>query len=438
MYIIKKINKDNYQVIINDEKELTIFCNNHDLDKSTLKRTNKNLCKDHKRYRRHHKNWYVDSFTIENEEPKNENETYRKYELKNNIITAEQILELKSPEGLTEKDILKFFNLSEKEWKVTDYQITMYQASNKDSIQGKTNLYSVRTKFKKLEEGEILDYEKIQESILEVINNLPKGNPPMELNNTDSNDTTLVVNIPDLHLNKLTSIDNKGVVYDSNIAVKRYFDSLNYILNEDKSEKCILIVGEDFFNIDNLEKSTTKGTPQTTHISYYDMYRLGYSILLTLITQMANKYSTVEIILIQGNHDTLSTFTLVIALEAYFRNFSNVIFDSSAHPRKYRQIGNTAFGFGHMSSETKQLKHFLMPIEAPKLYGETKFRYVIQGHLHNLSVKEEGGIQHWTLPTLSSEGDWEISKGYMGNIKSAIGFVVTKDKGISKILVYNE
>lgn len=129
---------------------------------------------------------------------------------------------------------------------------------------------------------------------------------------------------------------------------------------------------------------------------------------------------------------------LVVALEAYFRNFNNINFDNSALPRKYRQIGNTAFGFGHMNNETRQTKHFLMPIEAPKLYGETKFRYVIQGHLHNLSVKEEGGIQHWTLPTLSNEGDWEISKGYMGSIKSAVGFVVTEDRGISKILVYNE
>lgn len=437
MYIIKKINKDE-EITVKDEKELNIFCHEHKLDKSTLKRTHKDLCNNNGRYRRHHKNWFIYSFSEHKNKQKESKETYKKYELKNNIITAEQILELNSPEGLTEKDILKFFNLSEKEWKVTDYHITMYQASNKDSIQGKTNLYSVRTKFKKIEEGEVLDYEKIQESILEVINKLPQGNPPFELNNTDSNDTTLVVNIPDLHLNKYTSIDTQGVVYDSNIAVKRYFDSLNYILNEDKSKKCILVIGEDFFNIDNLDKTTTKGTPQSTHISYYDMYRLGYSILIHLISEMANKYTSVEVILIQGNHDTLSTFTLVVALEAYFRNFNNIYFDNSALPRKYRQIGNTAFGFGHMNNETKQTKHFLMPIEAPKLYGETKFRYVIQGHLHNLSVKEEGGIQHWTLPTLSNEGDWEISKGYMGSIKSAVGFVVTEDRGISKILVYNE
>ena len=434
MYTIK--NRLTEEVVnCKTEKDLNIFCHHNKLDKSTLKRTDENNYKKTNRYRVHHKNWTLIP-ELKNED--NDNSSYKKYEIKNNIITAEQILELKNPNGLTADDILDFFNLSNKEWKVTDYHITMYQASNKDSLKGKTDLYSVRTKFKKIEEGEVVDYDKIKETLLEVLNEISVADPPIELDMSDSNNTTLVVNIPDLHLNKYTSIDTLGVVYDSKIAQQRYLDSLNYIFNKDKSKKCILVVGEDYFNIDNLEKSTTKGTPQTTHLTYYEMYRHGFSILKHVLTEMAKKYSEIEVILVQGNHDTISTFTLVIALQAYFKDFSNINWDTSAVSRKYRQIGNTAFGFGHMNNEVKQTKHFLMPIEVPEMYGNTKFRYVIQGHLHNLSVKEEGGIQHWTLPTLSSEGEWELSKGYVGNIKSAIGFVVTETKGISEILIYNE
>ena len=431
MYTIKNIKtKEIFE--FESEKELNKFCHDNKLDKSTLKRTDKIMYKNNNRYRNHHKNFMI----LNNYDLKEE--IYKKYEIKNNIITAEQIIELKNPNGLTEEDILNFFKLSVKEWKVTDYHITMYQASNKDSLKGKTDLYSVRTKFKKITEGEKIDYEKIKESIFEALTELPQASTPIELPESLDN-TTLVVNIPDLHLNKYAMVDGTGVIYDTNIATQRYINSLNYILNEDTSNKCILVVGEDFFNIDNLDKSTTKGTPQTTNLTYYQMYRQGYKILTQVLTEMSKKYREIEVILVQGNHDTVSTFTLVIALEAYFKEFNNIIWDTTAVPRKYRKIGNnTAFGFGHLNNETKQTKHLLMPIEAPELYGSTKYRYTIQGHLHNLSVKEEGGIQHWTLPTISSEGEWEISKGYVGSVKSAIGFVVTENKGISKILIYNE
>ena len=340
MYTIK--NRLTEEVVnCKTEKDLNIFCHHNKLDKSTLKRTDENTYKKTNRYRVHHKNWTLIP-ELKNED--NDNSSYKKYEIKNNIITAEQILELKNPNGLTADDILDFFNLSNKEWKVTDYHITMYQASNKDSLKGKTDLYSVRTKFKKIEEGEVVDYDKIKETLLEVLNEISVADPPIELDMSDSNNTTLVVNIPDLHLNKYTSIDTLGVVYDSKIAQQRYLDSLNYIFNKDKSKKCILVVGEDYFNIDNLEKSTTKGTPQTTHLTYYEMYRHGFSILKHVLTEMSKKYSEIEVILVQGNHDTISTFTLVIALQAYFKDFSNINWDTSAVSRKYRQIGNTAFG----------------------------------------------------------------------------------------------
>ena len=58
--------------------------------------------------------------------------------------------------------------------------------------------------------------------------------------------------------------------------------------------------------------------------------------------------------------------------------------------------------------------------------------------MHTLGVNEIGGVQYWTLPTLSESGDWESSKGYLGNLKSALGFVVSPDRGIRNIYVYNE
>ena len=439
MYKIKNTKQD-FEKIVMSEQDLNEFCENNHLDKSTLKRTCKDLNSKYKTPRSQHK-----GYTLELTDSKvtgdigrmggYNQETNKHMTLKNDVLTVEDLLNLENPTGVTEEDLLELYNLSEDEWEVSDYQISIWQQTS-DNPTGKKNLYAVKAKFKRIKQEDKIDFNKL----IEEINSIKDDVIPMEsmiAPMVNDNEDTLIINITDLHLNKLVE-DESELKYDSGIAVKRYYNAINDIVNRDSSKNIILVIGEDFFNIDNLQKTTTRGTPQSTHMNFYSMYRLGYQITRELITQLSSAYENVEVISVLGNHDTLSTYCLVVTLEAYFRNQENVKFDSTYKLRKYKKIGNSLIGFGHLNSETKQQKPFLMSLEAPKDFGETKFRYFLSGHFHNLSVTETGGVQYWTLPTLSESGDWENSKGYIGSLKSALGFVISPEKGIRAIYTYNE
>ena len=442
MYKIKNIKQD-YMKILSSEEALNKFCEENNLDKSTLKRTCKELRSQYKTPRSQHKGFTLELYTVitptegvgrvggyGQQEPSKKNMT-----LRNDVLTVEDLLNLDNPTGVTEEDLLEIYNLSEDEWEVSDYQISIWQQTS-DNPTGKKNLYAVKAKFKRIQESNKLNIDKIVEeinSIKELITPAPNIPAP----NGFSNEDTLILNITDLHLNKLVEGESE-IQYDSNVAVTRYYSAINDIVNRDTSKKVILVIGEDFFNIDNLQKTTTRGTPQSTHMNFYSMYKLGFQVTRELIAQLGSKYENVEVVSVLGNHDTLSTYCLVVTLEAYFRNQTNILFDSTYKLRKYKRLGNALIGFGHLNNETKQQKPFLMSTEATKDFGDTKYRYFLSGHLHTLGVSELGGVQYWTLPTLSESGDWENSKGFIGNLKSALGFVISPDKGLRTIYAYNE
>ena len=312
MYKIKNIKQD-YMKILSSEEALNKFCEENNLDKSTLKRTCKELRSQYKTPRSQHKGFTLELYTVitptENvgrvggygqQEPSKKNMT-----LRNDVLTVEDLLNLDNPTGVTEEDLLEIYNLSEDEWEVSDYQISIWQQTS-DNPTGKKNLYAVKAKFKRIQESNKLNIDKIVEeinSIKELITPAPSILAP----NGFSNEDTLILNITDLHLNKLVEGESE-IQYDSNVAVTRYYSAINDIVNRDTSKKVILVIGEDFFNIDNLQKTTTRGTPQSTHMNFYSMYKLGFQVTRELIAQLGSKYENVEVVSVLGNHDTLSTY----------------------------------------------------------------------------------------------------------------------------------
>ena len=218
MYKIKNIKQD-YMKILSSEEALNKFCEENNLDKSTLKRTCKELRSQYKTPRSQHKGFTLELYTVitptENvgrvggygqQEPSKKNMT-----LRNDVLTVEDLLNLDNPTGVTEEDLLEIYNLSEDEWEVSDYQISIWQQTS-DNPTGKKNLYAVKAKFKRIQESNKLNIDKIVEeinSIKELITPAPSILAP----NGFSNEDTLILNITDLHLNKLVEGESE-IQYD--------------------------------------------------------------------------------------------------------------------------------------------------------------------------------------------------------------------------------
>ena len=341
-------------------------------------------------------------------------------------IRAEKIIHL-NVDNINEKDILNEFNLDIKEWQIEKLNYSLWDSPNKEK--GSISLYSVRCQFKKRNNFDY-DIETLKNIIDENIGKKVGKQINLE-KDVSTIEKYLLINIADLHLNKYSNDYNLLIAHD------RYNSALNYFVNNTNARTCILVIGEDFFNIDTLSRTTTKGTIQDTEVDVYKMFEFGLKMLINSLTYLSLNFDKVNVILIQGNHDKLLSYMLVKALEQREYAKDNVYFDSSISTRKYITIGDSLIGLGHLDTENKKQKPFLMQNEVKEKYGKSKYNYFISGHFHNYSVDEVGGIQYIRLPSLSGIDNWHDEMGYTTQIKGAMAFEFIKYGGMVKKIIYN-
>lgn len=340
-------------------------------------------------------------------------------------IRAEKIIHL-NVENINEKDILREFNLDIKEWQIEKLNYSLWDSPNKEK--GSIPLYSVKCSFKRRNN---LDYDiEILKNVIDNVLSIKNENRKIE-KFENVYDRVLLINISDLHLNKYSSD------YNINEAKGRYSKALDFFISESNAGKCILIIGEDFFNIDTINKTTTRGTPQDTEVDVYKMFEEGLLFLKEKINLLSYNFSRVKVILVQGNHDKLLSYALIKALEQCYYTDNNVEFDSNVSNRKYITIGNSLIGLGHLDNENEKQKPFLMQNEVKEKYGKSKYNYFISGHFHNYSVEDIGGIQYIRLPSLSGKDSWHDEVGFITSNKSAIALEFDKEKGLVNKIIYN-
>lgn len=343
----------------------------------------------------------------------------------NGKIRAEKLIHL-NIDNINEIDILNEFNLDIKEWQIEKLNYSLWDSPNKEK--GSIPLYSVKCQFKKRDK---LDYdvEELKNVIDNCFDKVDFTRPV--LNKRDDIENMILIDIADLHLNKFSDD------YDMGMAKTRFNNAIDTFLSYTSAEECIFVIGEDYFNIDTINKTTTKGTPQDTEVDIYKMFDFGLNLMIETLHTLSVFFDKVNVILIQGNHDKLLSYMLVKALEHYSFEKGNIVFNSEIKSRKYIEYGNSLIGLGHLDTENKKQKQFLMQNEVKEMYGKSKYNYFVSGHLHNYSVEEVGGIQYIRLPSLSGSDNWHNEMGYITQTKGAIAMEFNKYDGMIKKIIYN-
>lgn len=420
-------------------KQLRIFCKENGLILDNMLRTLPNYPNERRR-NKSYRGYRVEEQSekglgkgIINEESKQSNKLNKvvlssdkkEIDFINGKIRAEKIIHL-NIENINERDILKEFNLDIKEWQIEKLNYSLWDSPNKEK--GTIPLYSVKCQFKKRDK---LDYdvEELKNVIDSCFDKVDFVRPKLNKNNDSEN--MILIDVADLHLNKFSDD------YDMGMAKTRFNNAIDTFLSYTSAEECIFVIGEDYFNIDTINRTTTKGTPQDTEVDVYRMFDFGLKLMIETLHTLSVFFDKVNVILIQGNHDKLLSYMLMKALEQYNFEKGNIIFNSEIKSRKYIEYGNSLIGLGHLDTENKKQKQFLMQNEVKEMYGKSKYNYFISGHLHNYSVEEIGGVQYIRLPSLSGSDNWHNEMGYITQTKGAIAIEFNKDRGMFKKIIYN-
>jgi hypothetical protein len=192
--------------------------------------------------------------------------------------------------------------------------------------------------------------------------------------------------------------------------------------------------GSDFTHIDNLARTTTRGTQQTASADWEDLFVLMYELMVWGIDRLL-EVAPVDLVVYRGNHGRQTEFSLAHALKAHYRNCKHVTVDNDKRWRKYYRYHRNLLGFTHGDREKHADLPLLMAQERPEDWAATEFREIHVGHLHHrkeiqwLDVDEKTGVILRQLQSLSPQDFWHHQQGYFA-MRSANCFVWHPEHGM--------
>ena len=349
---------------------------------------------------------------------------------KDGSYSSSKLIIMSEEEAKDKNFLLKSHGYSMKYWEIVSAKSSIWNANSKqDGIQ---TLYSSKITVKPVK-----SYVWNEDDIKMIFENLKCDyeNKVQVYPQYDGGDDILVVPIADLHYNLLSEEYVTGNNYNLEIAEETYYYALNDIISRVKGkkfEKVVFIVGNDFINADNLDGTTTKGTPQDNHSSWFTIIDKATQLVINGIDMLTN-IAPVEVKYVPSNHDLHTMFGIMQTVLAWYKNDEFVSVECSPMPRKYFKYGNVLLGLSHDIKIKNALT--LMTSEAKSEWGECKNMIWMLGHLHKaMAYDKEGYMEILRLPTISGYSRWTTNSGYVQTEKKNQAFIINKNLGITDII----
>jgi hypothetical protein len=317
------------------------------------------------------------------------------------------------------------------EWEIIFMTFSNWQQHTKE--QTTKELYAVKFKMKPATKELVLeDYVNVAKEVfkkeIKPIT-LPKKKQQKELNKE------LLIECPgiELHLGKLGWHGETGENYDYKIASERFNKIIREIIatqNVAKVGNLFMSIGNDFFNTDTINYTTTKGTPQSNDIRWKKMFLIGLELYKNALIELRKHFNKIDLNLVQGNHDEMVSFYLYIALGQFFQNDNIISFSDDLKETQCYKFGKNAIFTNHGDKNLKRLIKSI-PAEFYEEWGTSLYRELHLGHLHKeVVVDDESGLITRRVGSPSGNDEWHYSERFVGATPRHQLFLWHKEKGL--------
>lgn len=241
----------------------------------------------------------------------------------------------------------------------------------------------------------------------------------------------LQISIADIHHGKLAWGDETDHGnYDTAISHALFREAIETLIERTRGhsyQKVLFPLGNDFFQADNLSHTTTRGTPVSVDGRWKRTYVEMRELVCWAIERLRG-VAPVEVVIVPGNHDSQSMFTLGDSLQCFFANYKDVTIDNSPTLRKYVRFGRTLLGLDHGNNIKQNDLYSLMAVERPIDFAATTWREWHLGHFHKSFLNEKHGIRTRIIPSLCRADEWHSAHGFVGNLRVAEAYVWHPDE----------
>ena len=352
---------------------------------------------------------------------------------------------------LSKDDIIEQFNIDMSKWEIERFKVKTSEAYRKDRsvswhvLDGKVEkgdvedsgkmlivpLYHVEVKMKRKN----LAWNKENTDRLFERLEIRKPQKIEEHKYSNSSEDMFFLPIADLHLGLLATEKVCGNEYNISKAIALCKEAVSKAITKIKMgsyEKIVLLIGNDFLNSDNVQGTTTRGTPQDNDGFWYEMTDAAIDLIIDVV-QSLTPYAPVEIHSVYSNHDEQTMYGVMKAVQLYFKDNKNISCCFSPFPRSYIKFGKNLIGITHDISIKKSLE--VITTEAKDMWSNSTHMFWILAHLHNaMTYEKQGYLEIMRLPTISGRSRWTIKNGYTQTDKKTQCFVFNKEDGLTDII----
>lgn len=343
-------------------------------------------------------------------------------------------------ENKTPDVILKKFGYDEESWEVVSWTFGKWEVAIKDEKQNRV-CTTIRARIKPRTEKNIPmeKYVSVAKEVFEKEIKPIKVVSKKQCEGLDKNKLLELTGI-ELHLGKMSWSGETGQDYDKNIARERFNTIYSEIMEQQEIEKCntcLLCIGNDFFNSDTVNATTTKGTPQTNDLRWQKLFNIGLELYTQMILGLSDRFNNIEVRLQSGNHDKMASFYLYMALSCYFKDVKNIHFSQDYKDVQCFLWGKCGIFFSHGDSNLKRLIKSI-PAEFYEEWGKTTFRELHLGHLHKeVVVDDDSGMITRRIGSPTATDQWHYEERFIGATQKYQTFVWDKEKGLQNIKYIN-
>ena len=252
-----------------------------------------------------------------------------------------------------------------------------------------------------------------------------------------------VLVIADCHFGKYAwSKTTGGDDYDMDIAAQLVDATGRELLaigdTHKPGRRTIAFLG-DLFHYDTPSGTTTSGTPLERDGRLQKMLAVGCDTLIGIVEQSAQTVPT-DVVIVNGNHDEVLTWTFQRILQERVRNSRTANVKPDFTGRQYLTHGRTLLGFVHGHRAKRRLPQ-IMALEASQQWSQCPYREWHTGHFHSQAAEWQrpietlDGVIVRTAPALCPPDDWHSVNGFIGSRQAMETFLYAPSGGLSAMHV---
>jgi len=320
------------------------------------------------------------------------------------------------------EDLLVYADVDQKIWEIDRFVLNRWETGCRVGTEILTSpLYQFKVWLRRKVVQE--NAQNLIRGLLEEFKKESPARPAVPRRNSGSG--MLEVSIMDLHYGKYAWSEECGRQYDLERCRASFWTALEDLLDKSASfspGKILFVAGNDFFNTDVLGRTTTSGTPQDQASTVWRQSFVEGKALLVKAIEHMRELAPVDVVFVNGNHDTQTLFFVSETVSAWFRNTPGVMVDSSPTTRKYVHFRNNLIGFCHGHLERHQMLPLLMANERPQAWAQSRHREWHLGHFHAKKHKmfvpadDQQGVLVRIVPSLCPADAWHAAMGYTGKL----------------------